>query len=73
VSPQRVSGLSPGGVALITIASEAPSLSTAGALSVVQLTVRDLAPQVSVQRDLSLIFQVPGSGGGGSKRILKPE
>ncbi|HET6278340.1 MAG TPA: hypothetical protein VFG08_06125 [Candidatus Polarisedimenticolia bacterium] len=73
VSPLRVSGLAPKGVALITITSEAPSLSTAGDLSVVQLTARDLAPQVSVQRDLSLIFQVPGSGGGGSKRILKPE
>ena len=73
LSPQRVTGLPPGGVAVITITSEAPALSTAGDTSVVVFTAQDQDARFALQHDLSLVFQVPGTGGGGSKRVLKEE
>ena len=71
LSPQQVTGLRPGGVALITVTSESPMSSSAGDLSVVQVTAQDST--ANLQRDLTLTFRVPGSGGGGSKRMLPPD
>lgn len=72
LSPQRVTGLKPGGIALITVTSEAPTLSSSGDLSVVEVQAWDRDLNTNLQRSLSLVFQVPGTGGGGAKRMLKP-
>ena len=73
ISDTRINALAPGGVALITVSSEAPLSAAPGSTAYVRVYAQDSDNQVGLKRDVTLTFRVPGSGGGGSKRMLPPD
>jgi len=73
ISETRINALAPGGIAPITVSSDAPLSAAPGSTADVRIFAQDSDNQMVLKRDLMLTFRVPGSGGGGAKRMLPPE
>jgi hypothetical protein len=73
ISDTRINALAPGGIALVTVSSDAPLSAAPGSTAAVRIFAQDSDNQLVLKRDLTLTFRVPGSGGGGSKRMLPPD